>query len=489
MKNVLTRVLQVTLLFTVALLPCAAQAEDEALTERERMLLEKIDALEKRIERLEEGQAARQGEQAANQTPRVSEAEARSAPQETVIDEAKEANAAKAANLRAFWDTGLRLETEDGRFKLRVGGRVMTDFAWFDQARPLELAFGDEEDAAEFRRARIRLQGDVYDDLFYKLQFEFAGDDPVAFKDVYAGLKNIPYLGRLTVGHVKEPFGLEQLTSSNHVTFMERSLPDALAPGRNLGAMLSNDAFNKRLAWAAGVYKETDDWPSGDDADEDQGWAVTGRLSGLPWYREEGRKLLHLGAAYSHRNPDGANYRIRQRPEAHLANRYVNTDGIEGYRIRDAWADDVDLWGLESALVYGPFSVQGEYMLTQVETALADEVDFDGYYVQAGYFLTGEHRAYKLGSGKFDRLEPKHNFSMRGKEGGWGAWELALRYSAIDLDDDGIRGGQEHNWSLGLNWYLNPNARVMFNYIMADIDHDLYAGDLDIFQTRFQIDF
>jgi len=486
MRTPVAIVLGVALSFALLLTPCPAQAQGKPLTNRELMLLEKIDALEKRIEDLEKGLAAGQAVKTVTQQQKQTALENRVAEIETKIDAEEEAG---ATDLNAFWKSGLRLETNDGRFKLRVGGRIMTDAAWFDQDESLEVAIGDEEDGAEFRRARIYLQGDVYNDVFYKLQFDFAGDDPVKFKDAYIGLKNIPYLGKLTIGHRKEPFGLEQLTSSKYITFLERSLPDAFTPSRNLGAMVSNHALDKRLGWAAGLWKTVDDWPSHDDSDEDQGWAVTGRVFGVPWYQEDGRKLLHLGLAYSHRNPDGANYRVRQRPEAHLANRYVNTDGWAGFRIRDAWADDVDLWGLESALVFGPFSLQGEYMLSDVDTKFADDVDLDGCYVQASYFLTGENRAYKLGSGVFDRVKPKRNFSLSGDNRGWGAWELALRYSSIDLDDGIIRGGQEDKWTLGCNWYLNPNTRVMLNYVMADIDHDLYDGDLNIFETRFQIDF
>jgi phosphate-selective porin OprO/OprP len=302
-------------------------------------------------------------------------------------------------------------------------------------------------------------------------------------------LKGIPYVGKLTIGHRKEPFGLEQLTSSRFLTFLERALPDAFTPARNLGAMVSNNALEQRLTWDLGVWKTVDDWPSGDDSDEDQGWAFTGRLTGLPWYEEDGRKLLHLGVAYSHRNPDGAAIRYSQRPEAHLARRYVDTESAAGFRIADARADDVDLWGLESALVVGPFSLQGEYMLSQVDTTFGGDLDFDGYYVLASYFLTGENRVYRKGKAVFDRIKPKRDFSFSGEKKGWGAWELALRYSSIDLDDEIIRGGQEDNWTVALNWYLNPNTRVMLNYINANIDHDLYAGDVDIFQTRFQVDF
>jgi phosphate-selective porin OprO/OprP len=211
-------------------------------------------------------------------------------------------------------------------------------------------------------------------------------------------------------------------------------------------------------------------------------------LTGLPWYEDEGTRLLHLGVAYSHRNPDGASVRYRQRPEAHLAHRYLDTESESGCRITDARADDVDLFGLESALVLGRFSLQAEYIKSMVDTTLGGDFDFDGYYIYGSYFLTGEHRPYKLGSGEFGRVKPKRNFSL-GNDGGWGAWEIALRYSTLDLNDGLIRGGQEDNWTVGLNWYLTPNSRLMLNYVHADVEHDFYDGDLDILQTRVQVDF
>ena len=164
----------------------------------------------------------------------------------------------------------------------------------------------------------------------------------------------------------------------------------------------------------------------------------------------------------------------------------MNSEGFAGFRLGDARADNVNLYDLEAALVWGPLSLQGEYMINDVETTFGGDLSFDSWYAQASYFVTGESRTYKNSNGVFDRIRPKRNFEW-GK--GLGAIELAARYSSLDLDDGGVRGGEEDNITLGINWYLNPNTRFMINYIMADIEHDLYSGDINIFQTRFQIDF
>ncbi len=195
-----------------------------------------------------------------------------------------------------------------------------------------------------------------------------------------------------------------------------------------------------------------------------------------------------MGLADSRRNPDGAALGYGTRPEAHLAREWLNTEVYEGFRLADARADDVDLWGGETLLIWGPFSLQSEYMRSEVDTTFAGRRDFDGYYLYASYCLTGESRTYEKGTGVLGPVEPSSNFSL-GPARRWGARELALRYSTIDLNDAIIRGGQEENVTFGVNRYLNPNTRVMLNYVAGDIHHDLYEGDLNVLQARYQIDF
>jgi len=379
-------------------------------------------------------------------------------------------------DFRVYWKDSLRFETADKQFKLRMGGRSHNDWVWIDQGEDMRFLF-DTEDGTEFRRARLYLSGEVYEDIIFKFQYDFADGD-ADFKDVYVGMKNLPVLGAVKIGQFKEPFSLEELTSSNDITFMERALPNVFAPSRNTGVMAQNTAFDDRLNWAIGVFRDVDDY--GDGA-ADGGYNVTARLTGLTWHQDDGKKLLHLGVGYSLRNPD-ANWRYRQRPETHLSPRYVDTGAF--------YADDIDLWNAEAAFVYGPFSLQGEYMASEVDYGLGGDADYDGYYVQASYVLTGEHRPYDTASAAFMSPKVKNRLSLTNGERGWGAWEAAVRYSAIDLDDGNFfRGGEEDNITLGLNWYLNNCTRVMFNYIQSDIEHDLYDGDVDTFQTRFQFKF
>jgi len=159
-----------------------------------------------------------------------------------------------------------------------------------------------------------------------------------------------------------------------------------------------------------------------------------------------------------------------------------------GFRLRDARAETVDLYGVELAGVYGPFSLQGQYERSEVDTTFAGDQVFDGYYAQASYFLTGEHRPYRHSDGTFTQVRPNRNFGWKTKDGP-GAWELTARYSAADMNSGPIRGGEHAATTLGVNWYLNPLVRVTVNATRNDIDHDLYSGKFDVYQARLQIEF
>lgn len=380
----------------------------------------------------------------------------------------------KPGTFRAYWKDGLRLDTADKAFKLKIGGRAQLDWAVFDEDNDIQNVIGPVQNGVEFRRARLYMSGLLYDRYEFKVQYDFAGGD-VDFKDVYMGVRDIPVVGNFRVGHFKEPFSLEELTSSKYITFMERGLPNAFAIGRNTGLGIFNTAFDKRMTWAVGAFIDADDFGNSIGGGE---YNVALRVTGLPWYEEKGRRLVHLGTSYSYGNtPDDA-VRFRERPEAHLAPRYVDTGTFD--------AKNRNFVGFEAALVYDSLSVQGEVTGAFVDRKASgvDDPNFGGAYIYASYFLTGEHRPYKTSGGTFTNLKPENNF-LNG-EGGLGAWEVAARYSHIDLDDEGIRGGTLNDFTLGLNWYLNPNYRVSFNYIRAHLNG---VGDTNIFEMRYQVAF
>jgi phosphate-selective porin OprO/OprP len=401
-----------------------------------------------------------------------------------LMKKAKEEREEEPKDFRVYWKEGIRLDSKDKQFKMKIGGRTQIDWNWIGDDQDIKDAFPNfGGHGVEFRRARIYFEGTIYDSTFFKSQFDFAGGD-VDFKDVYIGLKKVPVVGQITAGHQKEPFSLNELTSSKYITFMERALPNAFAPGRNTGIKLNNSQLEDRMTWAVGAFENVDD--TGDAFADFSDYNVTARVTGLPWYADEGKKLIHLGLSYSHQFRSGNNNptRYRNRPETHNTSvRLVDTGDIS--------ADDADLINPEVALVYGPFSLQGEYFYATLDND--EDFDFSGFYAFASYFLTGESRKYSASKGYFGRVKPKENFHQT--KGGWGAWEVGVRYSYLDLEDGGIKGGKESNVTLGLNWYLNPNVRWMFNYIYVDVDdrdsvgRAIDNGNANIFQTRLQIDF
>ncbi len=390
------------------------------------------------------------------------------------------------AKLKAIADREAAAKKEAAsRPSVRAGGRIHLDFANFDE----DPGFPDYENGTEFRRARIGLAGEAFEVIDYKIEMDFA--EQTAFKDVYLTINELPVLQHVRIGHFKEPFSLEELTSSNYITFMERSSPNVFAPVRNTGIMaFGHPGNNENMTFAlGGFYGEIDDTPPIFLNDSGSG-ALTMRFTYLPWYEEATgcRRLLHTGISYSFRKFSEETVRYRQRPEAHLAGRPVDTGTIV--------ADSTNLLGGELALVYGPFSAQTEYIASYTQEP---DQTFQGAYVYVSYFLTGESRAYSRSSGAFSRVKPFENFfQVLDCDGatqitGKGAWEIAYRYSYLDLQDT-VLGGRMSNHTIGLNWYLNPYTRIMWNYVRSDVENSLAVAGipdagLNVFQMRAQIDF
>lgn len=417
----------------------------------------------------------------------------------------------EVAELRAWKEKVEKKEAEAkkkaaGAPTVKVGGRIYVDTAMYGQNGASKTQVGDAENGTEFRAARLYVKGDAFDVFNYKAEFDFAGTttvdsdgvnnktiDQVLYKDVYMGISELPLLGNVRVGHFKEPFGLEQLTSRNYITFMERSLGDegVFVPGRNIGVMAFDWSENERMTWAVGGF--VNHCPENPPLYHDNNGqaAVTMRATYLPWYDEatNGRGLFHTGAAYSYRTNGEDTLRLRSRPESHLAPYVLDTGVI-------ANAPDYQIYSGEAAFVYGAFSAQAEYFgLSLNRDAGFGNQQFNGCYVLFSYFLTGENRTYDRRSGTFNRIVPFGNFFRVRDENGYvqtglGAWEVAYRYSYGDLIDDDVNGGRTGDHTVGLNWYLNPYMRLMFNYIRSTTD-DAAAldGVIDVYQMRAQIDF
>jgi phosphate-selective porin OprO/OprP len=158
------------------------------------------------------------------------------------------------------------------------------------------------------------------------------------------------------------------------------------------------------------------------------------------------------------------------------------------------------LLGLEKVLNVGALQLVGEYQSIWLERDPgfgATDLHFDGVYFYASYFLTGEHMPWDRASGTLARIKPFQNFWLVHRcdgeaEAGWGAWQIAARYSYADLTDENVFGGRGSSFTYGLNWYWNQNSRMQFNYLYGQIE-DRFAtldkGNYSIFGARFMVDF
>lgn len=354
--------------------------------------------------------------------------------------------------------------------EITLGGRLMNDWGWFAQSPQQLSQLGDIQDGTEFRRARLGVAGTLQGGIKFKAEYDFAGTY-TSFKDVWIEVPVHARIGNVRVGHQKEPFGLEELTSSKYITFMERASTATFVPSRNNGITLFGKTSDAKLSWSAGVFRSTNGYG---DGVADGKYNYTARLVALPLYSDGGSQVVHFGAATSYRRPTTDSLRYKSRPEAHLAPNFVDTDPFAADRAR--------LFGGEAAWVQGSFSMQGEYVAVRTRSLDAGNYSFNSYYAQTSFLLTGEHRPYKKGAGVFSGVKPNSPFG----DGGFGALEIAARFSSIDLTDSALPGGELSNMAVGLNWYANAHTRVMANYIRSNVES---VGTSDSFTMRFQVHF
>lgn len=394
----------------------------------------------------------------------------------------------------------LNMESTNGLFKFMVGGRVQIDAVWVRAADNVQApralgGIGKADDAVNFRRARFDLAGEFYKNIDFRMQWDFINttdaersgvplpvNTPVP-TDLWVTFKNLPYLGNLRIGNQKPPISFEHLTSSRFLNFLERSLAfDAFVENQNNGFEPGISAFDtfaeERATWAIGVFKNTRSifgWNVGDGE-----YDVTGRLTCLPIYENDGEILVHLGVGASHRDLDDHQDRIRARLLERNGPAVLHNIVAEVRMLGDARDQVVP----EFVVVYGPWTLQSEYYhvwaydaTTPVTGAGArtnhGTVQFQGAYAEVLYFLTGEYRSYNRKAGAFGRVTPHDSFRGFANsdesddcelEGGIGAWQVGVRYSWLDLDDKGINGSTCHDVTVGLNWFLNPRMKWQFNY-------------------------
>jgi phosphate-selective porin OprO/OprP len=375
----------------------------------------------------------------------------------------------------------LVFQNADSSFRYWLDGRLQADGAVYSGSEN-RLANG-----TEVRRARLGGKATLYTNWHGEIDIDFT-KNAVEMKDIWMG-----YVGFtnsiVKFGNYKEPFSLETLTSSKYITFLERSYADNLSPDRAIG--LGYAHWGNWWQASVGAFGQTAG--SVDASGRSEGYALTGRVTFAP-INSEGR-LLHFGGAMSRRTPNGDpapdtnTVRFRARPETNVSQARFFTTG----KIR--LVDHYSLYNGEVATVYGPLSLQAEYSKASVHKLNGlPQPSFNASYVFVSLFLTGESRPYLAEEGEFDRVIPKSSI---------GAWELAARVSGIDLNDPStgvnILGGKGTNYTLGLNWHINPNFKWMLNYVRVVTDANakpdlgvapFKTGDkFSIIQSRFALAF
>ncbi len=394
-----------------------------------------------------------------------------------------------------------------------VNGRVHIDNWSFPHLSPGVNAFenGDKDlpvqDQIGFRRVRFGVKGDVWKNMLYKLEMEFAGGNRTEFRDAYLGFKDLPVLQRVLIGNQKRPYGLDHLNSSRYNVFMERPfvIEAFNQDSRRLGIAAYSYSEDLRWNWRYGLYNLRLIQDEGNYISDHCQGEFAYRLANTLWYDEcsGGRGYAHLGVSGTFADPDGLSpaeigadneARFRTRPEARTVTRWLDTLEIPE-------ADHYELLGLATVFNVGAFQFCGEYqnLWLQRIDGFGDELHFHGGYMYVAYFLTGEYMPWDRKRGTLARVEPIEKFFLvnrcdGGYGHGWGAWQVALRWSYADLTDDDILGGVGESLTFGLNWYWNAYARMQFNYIYGNIykhrpvDGETY-GDYQIAGIRLMVDF
>lgn len=368
------------------------------------------------------------------------------------------------------------------------------------QSTSSKALIGDLQNGYGFRRARLGAQGTVGDSSRWVAEVDFANGN-FRPRDLYVGLTALPGLRELRVGYFREPFSLEGATSSRFITFLERSPLNELDPARDWGVMGRWWLESERATFALGAFR-TGTSDGGFSGGDGVNWAVTGRLTGLPLYTDdEGTfRLVHLGAAASHRLPPNGVVRYAPDAQSNLldvrdspASPFLPSVSIP--------ANSQQLYNLQAAAVFGPFSVQGEWFATVIQQTNAGTVFLHGFYVDASYFLTGEHRGYDRTDAAFSQVAVRSPcVRAPGRPAtGFGAIELTGRFAVGDFMSANLprptsglpafspQGATLLQTTFGVNWYLNDYTRIMVNYTLATPEGQGPAIPAHVFGLRTAI--
>ncbi|WP_339733827.1 porin [uncultured Gimesia sp.] len=382
----------------------------------------------------------------------------------------------------------------------RLTGFFQADSVWFHQDSGNIQAVGNLQDGADFRRARLAATGDAWENIGYMLEMDFAFPGRPSFMDVWLEVREAMGTNTVRIGQYRQPLGMDGLTSVKELTFLERALPFAFLPFRQIGAMTFGHSEDEQSTWALSGFRFPTDTYGGNVGDSG-GYGLATRLTHLLIDNGDGNGLLHVGGGYSFGNLANNLLQYRNQPEIFVSETggaaqvpvgvptnvppFVNTGLIP--------TQNFNLFNAELAYAIGSFYAQSEVLYSHVLQRNGQTNSFSGAYAHFGYFLTGESRAYNRKGGVFGRVVPLNPYN---RDGGCGAWEVAGRWSYIDLNDKNIQGGRLTDLTFGVNWYLNQYTKFQFNYIHAFLNSSpavngpvVKNSNADILAVRAQVDF
>lgn len=407
--------------------------------------------------------------------------------------EAADAKKATAVTVTANPKDGFSIKDADGSFVLKLGGYVQGDLRAFigDDVAKLPTQF-------LVRRARIDTRATAFKIIDFRLMTDF-GSGTATVQDAYAEARFLPEL-KLLAGKTKSPVGLERLQSGTALLFVERGLPTNLVPNRDVGVQLGGDFWDGALTYQAGVWNGVPDGGSGDvDTFDDKDFVV--RVFSQPFKASDADYLSGLGIGISasfgsqHSTPaapalpsyrsGGQNvfFRYKTDASATAVATEAGTARADGSRTR---------YSPQLYWYWGGFGLLGEYVVSSQEvrkdTKFA-ELSNSSYQVAASYLLTDDVASYK-------GVNPKGPFDPA--QGNWGAFELKARWNELDVDDDAFSdfadpaksASKASAWALGVNWYLNRNYKINFDYEQTSFDGGAKNADRETekaFLTRFQV--
>jgi phosphate-selective porin OprO/OprP len=340
-----------------------------------------------------------------------------------------------------------------------------------------------------FRRARLGVEGSISRDFNYRLLLELGGsgtEGPTRINDAwiaYTGLA--PFTFQL--GAFSPPANMDDGTTPEDLPFIERASVSEMS--RALGGADGRIGLGVKASGARWMSAFTLTTRTAFDAEVfDSQLAAVARAGGL--LATGADYNVHVGASGTYvispadlgssATPPRHAIRFRDRPEIRVdSTRLIDSGAID--------ADHASVLGMEFGANWKNLYIQGEHFWFDIErnapTAL-DDPSFSGWYLQGSWLITGESRRYNAATGSFQSPRPIVPFATGS---GFGAWELAARYSRVDLNfreglagtaaaPGAVRGGEQSILALGVNWYLNPNFKVMMNYLVIDVDRLNPAG-------------